>query len=402
MRPNASRLTALICSLAFLDLALWLAAIPLLPRWERELGLSKGESGVVVGAYAVSVLFVSLPLGRLADRVGPKRMTVLATLLFALAAPALAFAGSFWELVAVRLAQGLFSAISWTAGLAWIISAAPPGQRARPLALVNASATAATFAGPVLGGPVVVGLGLTPTMAGFGGLVALCALWAMLEPGGHESDRARPSVLRELGLGARSAKVRAAFTAILFAAIALGTIQLLAPLHLGDEGLSDSEVGWVFALAAGGALATTVALSRVADRIDRIWTMVCSVGLIGAGNVLFATSLPLSGYLADTVVLTLAFSPLFVLSYALCADGAEEAGTGSGTAMGALNTVWATGALTAPVVAGKLAGAGGDAIAFALVAGVSALAAVGLLQARRADAATARNVEQAHRPTCGL
>jgi MFS family permease len=152
-------------------------------------------------------------------------------------------------------------------------------------------------------------------------------------------------------------------------------------------------VGWVFAVAAAGALATTVGLSRVADRIDRMKTMVCAVALIGAGNVLLATSLPLTGYMADTVVLTLAFSPLFILSYALCADGAEEAGTGSGTAMGALNTVWATGALCAPVVAGKLAGAGGDGVAFALVAVVAALAAVGLLQARRADAVKARNVE---------
>ncbi len=87
MRPNPTRLTALVCALAFLDLALWLAAVPLLPRWERELGLSKLESGIVVGAYSVSVLVASLPVGRIADRVGPKRMTVAAAILFAVAAP---------------------------------------------------------------------------------------------------------------------------------------------------------------------------------------------------------------------------------------------------------------------------------------------------------------------------
>ena len=102
MRPNPTRLLILVCALASLDLALYLAAVPLLPRWERELGLSKSQAGVVLGAYGVSVLLGSLPLGHLADRLGAKRLTAGGAVLFALAAPALALADGFWELVAVR------------------------------------------------------------------------------------------------------------------------------------------------------------------------------------------------------------------------------------------------------------------------------------------------------------
>jgi len=357
--------------------------------WERELGLSKLESGIVVGAYSVSVLVASLPVGRIADRVGPKRMTVAAAILFALAAPALALADSFGELVAVRLAQGLFSAISWTAGLAWIIGGAPPGRRARSLALVNASASAATLAGPALGGPLVTAVGLTPAMAGFGGVAALCAAWALLEPEVRDARESRPSPLRELQAGVRSAKVRASFAAILFVAGAAATVQLLAPLHLADEGMSDANVGWVFTAAAVAALATTLVLTRVAGRIDRIGTMIGAAVAIGLGHALLAAGLPLPGYVADTVLLAVATAPLFILSYMLCADGADETGTGAGAAMGALNTVWAAGALAAPFAAGALAGAAGDPLAFAGVAGAAALTAVGLARTRRAEAAAA-------------
>lgn len=385
MRPNPTRLLALVCALASLDLALYLAAVPLLPRWERELGLSKSEAGVVLGAYSVSVLLGSLPLGHLADRVGAKRLTAGATILFALAAPALALAGSFWELVAVRSAQGLFSAVSWTAGLAWIFAASPPDRRGRSMALVNASATGATLLGPVLGGPLVAAFGLLPTMTAFGGVVAVLGVWAFLEPEARVRGADTQSPLAALRLGVRSGKVRAAFAGILFVSAAASTLQLLAPLHLAGGGLSDAEVGWVFTAAALLALGENLALTRLADRIDGRGAMIVAVTFVGLGNALLGTGLSLTGYVAATVALPLAIGPLFVFSYALCARGAQEVGAGAGVAMGALNTLWATGALVAPIAAGVLAGAGGDAFAFAAVAAAAALTAAAVGRARRAE-----------------
>src|SRR3954462_1049114 len=83
VRPPEIRLAALIATLAFLDLAMWLTAVPLIPVWEDQLGLTPAQSGLVLGAYGASVLFLSLPAGQLADRIGPRRLTIGATLLFA-------------------------------------------------------------------------------------------------------------------------------------------------------------------------------------------------------------------------------------------------------------------------------------------------------------------------------
>src|SRR6478735_2976053 len=189
VRPADVRLAALIAILAFLDLAMWLTAVPLIPVWEDELGLSHTQSGMVLGAYGVAVLFLSLPAGHLADRLGPRRLTIGATLLFAATAPLYAFASSFGELLALRTVNGLFSAVSWTAGLAWLVASVPVTHRGRTLAVVNASASAASLVGPLLGGPVVAAIGLKPTMLGFGFVVLLVGIWALLEPnrGGRQA-----------------------------------------------------------------------------------------------------------------------------------------------------------------------------------------------------------------------
>ena len=134
--------------LVFFDLVLWFAVAPLLPGWEHTLHMSKAESGIVVGAYSAAVLLVAVPAGTLADRFGPRRVTIAATLLFAIAAPLHAFVGSFAELVSLRFAAGVFSAVSWSAALAWAIGSAPPERRgpkrsARLPAGTEASSTAA-------------------------------------------------------------------------------------------------------------------------------------------------------------------------------------------------------------------------------------------------------------------
>ena len=134
---------------------LWFAIAPLLPGWEESLHLSKAQSGIVVGAYSAAVLLASVPAGDLADRFGPRRVTIAATLLFAVAAPLHAFVGSFAELVSLRFAAGVFSAVSWSAALAWALGSVPPRERGRTAALINAGLPIGAIAGPLFGGPVV-------------------------------------------------------------------------------------------------------------------------------------------------------------------------------------------------------------------------------------------------------
>ena len=98
----------------------------------------------MVSAYSIVVLVLSFPVGWLADRVGPRRLTIVGVALMAVSTPAYAFGSGFWALMAARGLQGAASAISWTAALAWLMSVNPPERRGRALGTATAAARPAS------------------------------------------------------------------------------------------------------------------------------------------------------------------------------------------------------------------------------------------------------------------
>ena len=115
MRDRAQVVYAIV----FLDLVMMFALIPLLPEYQEQFGLTKTQSGLVVAAYSIVVLVLSFPVGWLADRFGPRRLTIMGAGLMAVSTPAYAFGSDFWALMAARGLQGAASAISWTASCVW-------------------------------------------------------------------------------------------------------------------------------------------------------------------------------------------------------------------------------------------------------------------------------------------
>jgi len=374
VRPADVRLAALIAILAFLDLAMWLTAVPLIPVWEDQLGLSHAQSGMVLGAYGVAVLFRSLPAGHFADRLGPRRLTIAATLLFAATAPLYAFATSFGELLALRTVNGLFSAVSWTAGIAWLVASVPDTHRGRTLAVVNASASAASLTGPLLGGPVVSAIGLKPTMLGFGAVVLMVGIWALLEPNRGEHHVVERMPAREsLRIGLRERRLVHAFAGIGFAACAMGAQQVLAPIHLSDQGLSSAGIGWVWTFGAAISLVVATVIGRRLDRIDKRSNARIGVLCVSALACFLALGLPVRPYALGLIALMGCATLIWTTVYPLCSEAAERAGIGQGVAMGGLNTVWAAASVTAPIVAGVLAEHGLPAVGYVAIAAFGAI-----------------------------
>jgi MFS family permease len=369
VRPADIRLAALIATLAFLDLAMWLTAVPLIPVWEEELGLSHAQSGLVLGAYGVAVLFLSLPAGHFADRLGPRRLTIAATLLFAATAPLYAFASSFGELLALRVVNGLFSAVSWTAALAWLVASVPGTHRGRTLAVVNASASAASLVGPLLGGPVVAAIGLKPTMLGFGFVVLLVGIWALLEPNRGVHHVTEPTSARDaIRVGLREPRLLHAFAGIGFAACAMGMQQVLAPIHLSAEGISSATIGWIWTCGAAVSVAVATLVGRRLDRIDKRANARIGVLCVTVLACYLALGLPARPYAIGLVASLGLATLIWTTVYPLCSEAAERAGIGQGVAMGALNTVWAAASVTAPIVAGALAEQGLPGVAYLTIA----------------------------------
>jgi predicted MFS family arabinose efflux permease len=379
------RLTALVSALIFLDMITWLAAVPLVPVWQKEFALSDDQSGLILGVYSFAVLLCAVPAGFLADRVGARRLTLIGAAAFILAAPAIALADSFWMLVAVRIVQGACSAITWSAGLAWLAGAVGDDYRPRGLSIANATATVGTIAGPLLGGPIVSLVGIGPAFTVLGGMVALVVIWALFEPGGpvrvgsHESAQSPFVSLRS---AARPGLIQIAFVSIAFVSLMMAALQLLAPLHLDDAGISSAAIGWIFTAGSVMSVLAILTVARLGRRLNQTRALIILPVVCGSLVVLMLVPLGVPWYGFLLIAAMCLSAPIFTIAYAACADGARLEKIGEGGVFGMLNAVWAVGSLLAPIIAGFVSQQGPTWATYVLV---GMLSVVTLIVLRRSE-----------------
>jgi len=147
--------------LALLALAQFIIAIDYnnvyvaLPDIGRELGFSSQSLQWVVSAYAVAFGGLLLLGGRAADRLGARRMFILALLIYGLASLVGGLAGRQEVLVAARAVQGIGGALLLPAVLALINTRFAEGrERNRALAVWGSTGSGGLAAGALLGGVI--------------------------------------------------------------------------------------------------------------------------------------------------------------------------------------------------------------------------------------------------------
>ena len=357
------------------------ALVPVMPVYDRLLGLSGFQQGLVLGATGLASLVVSVPAGRLADRLGARRITLAAGLLMGAATLAQALAGSFPALLAARLAFGAGYGMVWTAGLCWLAAGAA-GPRA--LGGSVASAGVGGVAGPAISGTLAQHFGLAiPLLASAAGFVVITAGLAVLRvPPGQVHLSPATAVRRRAA--ARDRDIVAAIAAVVIAGLSTGACALLIPARLHAAGASAGQIGLDFA-AAGILFAAGSALTAARGRRAVNLPVICGGMLaLTAGlwiGVLSAAPLPLLVMLCLT---TAARSVLWTVSYPLAANAAERRGVGLGATVGLLNGVWAATAVLGPLAAGIAAEHLSGRAAFGLVEAACATAlAVTVIASRR-------------------
>jgi len=146
-------IVALLCFAQFVIVLDATIVAVALPAMQADLNLSTATLGWVVTAYTLTFGGCLLAAGRLADRVGRRRIFAAGLALFGLASLACGLAPSGSALLVARAIQGLGAAFVAPAALALLITARPEGRaRARALAWWTAAAAGGGASGWVLGG----------------------------------------------------------------------------------------------------------------------------------------------------------------------------------------------------------------------------------------------------------
>jgi MFS family permease len=349
---------------------------PLVPLLERELHLSTFQSGAFLAASSVAQLAAAFPAGVLADRLGPRRLTVGAAALLAVGSATQGFAPDFWTLIAGRAAFGLASTTIWSAGLSWLTDTA--GRRkSRALAGTMTTAGVAALVAPAFNGLLGQHAGVAAPFTVIAvAAAALAVALALAEepspvPHSHESVRSTLAGLRGLVLGS--------VVLMGFGGLVSSIVNLLVPLELSDNGLSEGLIGIAFSIAAVAFVLASALVTRSGARAVRL--RYGALALIGLGGLLstlvVSTGTPaLIGFLVLRAPL---LAVVFTIAYPLGELGAVRAGLGRGAVLGLLNAFWGVTTTVGPLAGGAIAGHVGAGAAFGLVAALSAGAGALLL-----------------------
>jgi MFS family permease len=357
------RLLLLVCAIVLVDTMLYAALAPLLPEYEEEFGLSKGEAGLLVGAYAGGVLLGAIPGGLAAARYGPKRAVLVGLGLIAAASIGFGFADEAVTLGVCRLAQGTGSALSWAGGLAWLVAGTPRHRRGEMLGTAIGSAIFGALLGPAVGAAAEAA-GAVPVFLGVAGLAAGLAFWALQTPGAEAEPQSPGTLLR----APRDPVLLGGLWLVVLPALLFGVVSVLVPLELGRAGWGAAAIAAAFIGSAALEMFVAPAIGRFSDRRGRL----VPVRFALLGGAVVSAALALADGPGPIVVLlvaaAVAFGAFWAPAMALVADASERIGLGQGLGFGLMNAAWGTGNSFGPSLGGALADAVGDALPFGLMA----------------------------------
>src|SRR5918998_1857636 len=322
----------------------------------------------------------SLPGGWLAARWGVKPTLICGVAMLGVTSLVFGFANHIVLLDAARFVQGIGGAFMWAAGMAWLVSAAPPERRGELIGSALAAAIIGVLFGPVLGGAATL-VGPEVVFSGVAVAAAGLAAWAWRTPG----VAPEPSP----GLGAlagalRKRPVLAGFWLFTLPALFAGVIEVLVPLRLDDLGASGAAIGAIFLLTAAAEAVLSPLAGRVSDRRGRLFPI--RAGLAGAVVMAILLPLPEAAALVGVAVL-FAFAALggfWAPAMAMLSDASERAGLDLALAFSISNLAWAAGHLIGSGGGGALADATSDAVPYGLLGLVCAATLAGVIGLGRA------------------
>lgn len=388
----AWRLELAAASLAMVSVQLPVFLLGTLAVQLREsIGLSAAMLGVAAGSYFVAGAAGSMPSSRLVDRYGSVRMLVACCAGITLSLVWLGrVASSPGEIVAIMIVAGAVASISQPATNVLIFESVPQRYRGTAFGIKQGAIPVALVLAGVAVPAIALSAGWKAAYLSAAAVAGSCAITLLVttlssgrwhtsrRPSTHEARRsASPNAVRLLGLG---------FALALAAANALTTFLFTASV---GQGFSKGAAGWLVAGAGLGGAAGRLFVGHQADsgRLHDPFAAVSYMICFGGAGYLM---LGLASILHDQVVFACAAVVSFALgwgwnglfNFAIVAQSPDAASW----ATGVTQVAGQVGAMAGPIVFGLVASEFSFALAWAWAAGLSLLAGMIILVARRASA----------------
>ncbi len=251
--------------IALLSLAIFFAdashstVIPIFPGFAQRAGASLSMLGSYSSVAALTMLFLSLPLGRLSDRHGRKRMMIPGLVLFILVPLSYMLVTSPLHLYPIRLFLSLAVGLIFNNGFLLMTEVSDPGFRNTAQGMYMTSMGIGFTVGPLIGGLTTKLYGSDVSFmisAGFGAL-SLLLLFFVREK--HtRSSAGGPREKITISSIIRNRRVLAAGISNYLNSLMFNALTLFFPVYAASQGFDESEIGASF--TARGLASTVVRL----------------------------------------------------------------------------------------------------------------------------------------------
>ncbi len=356
------RILAWMCVLIAVNQLGFGAVIPVLPLYAQSFGVSQAAIGATVAVYGLSRVFLSLPTGWIANRLGRRVALLTGGLVSALGNLWCAVAGTYEELVVARFLAGAGAGIVLTAGMIVLADITSTATRGRSMAIYQGVFLFAVGIGPFPGGYLAERFGLEAPFLVYGVASVVAALvgwFGVAETRGM--DRAGPSSLRAVALREQLSLLAGNVGFLLVCLIGLvnaaartGALFSVVPVLARDRlALTPSEIGFGFALGSIIGLAITYPAGALVDHYGRKAVIVPATVLTGFSMLAFSIAPSYFWFLFATGLWGGASAASGAAPAAYAADSAK--GGMNAAAMGGYRMLSDMGYVLGPILLGLIA-----------------------------------------------
>lgn len=283
--------------------------LPFFPTLLEELGVTDPHasavwSGVLFGAAPLSAAFTGPLWGSIGDRFGRKLMVMRSLIGLATFVGLMAFARSPWQLLFLRIGQGIFSGYM-PPSLTLVSVAAPHDRQGHVTSWIQTASTLGTIAGPMIGALLLAVAGVGQiflwTAAGAGASAVLVALLAVEEPLRRASAESLSILavvrgswgdVRRLLANLRMREALVLYACVHFALGATNPLMefLVEAVWRGDAARIEGLTGTLFSTLALAAIVATPLWGHLGDRRGhalglRMASALAAVSLVAHGLV---------------------------------------------------------------------------------------------------------------------
>jgi len=283
-RPGLSRDVVLLSLAIFFTDASHSTVIPIFPGYAKGVGASLSMLGSYGSVATMTMLLLSLPLGRLSDRYGRRRMMLPGLILFIVVPLSYMAAQSPYHLYPIRIALGLGVGLIFGNGFLLMSEVAEEGFRNVAQGLYMTSMGLGFTLGPLVGGfaSKLVGPSLSFKISSGFAVLGLLLLLMVKE------NRVRESGKTEVRAGLtellREPRIIASGVANFVNSLMFNAVTLFFPVYGSDIGLDEADVG--IGLTSRGLASTAVRLP-----VGSLTRRIKALNLMAAGLLLSAATM---------------------------------------------------------------------------------------------------------------